>query len=114
MFSDVIVDENEFLSIVEKHTGGTIKTVFKDGYRNQTLNINFNEEEVEKRFAHPKYGHLEYSLDDGSVAMSGLEFSEDDDFSLLSMYHKDHPDVAVVAVTPHFPDGFILKVRIQK
>ena len=111
MFSDVIVDENAFLSIVEKHTGGTIKTVFKDGYRKQILNINFNEEEVEKRFTHPKYGHLEYSLDDGTVAMSGLKYEEEKDYCLFRMYQKDHPDVAVVEVTAHFTGGFRVKVR---
>ena len=39
MFRDVIVGENDFLSIVEKHTGGTVKRVFKDGYSNQIMTL---------------------------------------------------------------------------
>lgn len=114
MFRDVIVGENDFLSIVEKHTGGTVKRVFKDGYRNQILNINFNEEEVEKRFTHPTYGHLEYSLDDGTVAMSGLKYEEEKDYCLFRLYQKDHPEVAVVAVTSCSGGCFLVKVRTNE
>lgn len=107
---DVGIDENAFLSIVEKHTGGTIAYAMKNGWRGNLLDLKFKEDDVNDKFVSQRFGFT-YNLDNGNIYLSGLSTSDEEGFCLWQMYQKDHQDVTVVSVGPRFGGGFTIKVR---
>lgn len=111
MFSDVFIDENSFLAIVENHTGVTIASAWKEGYRDQSLVIKFKEEEARDRFEHDRYGFV-YSLDSGRVYLSGMLPKDSEKFSLKAMYEADYPEVSVIDVRGTH-GGFTVKIRTK-
>lgn len=113
MFNDVIVTENDFLSMVERHTGGTIRSAWLErGTIVPILQIRFAEKELNDNLV-GRYGFA-YDMEQGLLEWSKLDYGNARaPYSLWRMYEAEHPHVTVVGVSRNFGGGFVVKVRTK-
>ena len=113
MFKDIVVTENDFLSMVERHVGGTIRSAWLErGTIHPILQIRFAEKELNDKLV-GNYGFA-YGMEQGLVEWSKLDYGNDRaPYSVHRMYESEHPDVMVVNVSQNYGGGFVIKTRTR-